>query len=520
MKLRNLANKFFCVLLLAIFCWGQSVVNVVPAFALMPHDTVSTKTYYFNQYNYNQPTRQSLYEALGITTYNDYLTALDAVQNLRDVIVAVVDSGLDNTHPVFAGRILEEYAINFSEGINDDDAMKKWHEDHNGHGTHVAGIIADMTLHNVKILPIKIFNGFDNEMDNYALKNAVRYLCALKNGSQSCSLLDSNGLARRKPIPVTGKLNIIAVNMSIGTDGYNVYDSEDMAEYRDDKYGYLDNGFQYTGYQDVIDNLTNNDILPIAAAGNVGSGEYKSYTYYSLPSACEGVLAVSAYDNTKSSYQLADFSYHNDYVGVAAPGKEIWSACSQEIVDQLSSASKKNYYDVNGNYSFYKYDSSHSWYVRQDLNGAYYLRNSGTSMATPYVTACYAMLYSDSSKTTMQDYGLTNWDADGEDEHILNFAHKALLSAAAGEATDRGEVGYDEYFGYGTITVLDFATDTVVTLKDINYELAQQDDPRPASKKNMTGDIDWFLIGCILGVGTFLVWLLGRIRSYFTGRQG
>ncbi len=524
MKLRNLANKLFFFVFLAILCCGQVCVNVVSSFTLLPQgETVTAKSdYYFDKYNYNKPTEQSLYQELGITVYNDYLTALAATQNLRDVVVAVVDSGLDDTHPVFEGRVLSEYAVSFAEGIGYEESLGKWHEDHNGHGTHVAGIIADMTLNNVKILPVKIFSGLNNATDNYAFENAVRYLCALKKGRQVKGLLNSSG--KEVSFASLGlsikKLNIIAVNMSLGTDGYDRANEDDMLEYNKDKYGEMQGVIRTSGFQDVIDDLTACEILPIAAAGNTGTNESSRRSYYSLPAACDGVLSVSAYNTVVDSYELADFSYHNDYVSIAAPGTQIWSACSQELVDYFGKLNKRNCKDNNGNYIEYSYGSGESkkvFYARQDLSGAWYFRISGTSMATPYVTACYAMLCSDTSKTTMEDYGLTSWNVEDNDQYLMNWQHKALLAAGATYA-DKGDAGYDEYFGYGVVNVGKFAVDTVLPLNDIHYELAVENDPRPV-KRNETDEIDWFMLCCVLGVGSFLVWLLGRIKSYFIGRK-
>ena len=532
MKLRNFANKFLLIAVLVVVSWGQLFVGYTPvALVLSPQDEGAvTKSYYLDQYNEDADTEQTVYDLLGIKVYNDYLAALDASQGLQDVVIAVVDTGLNPTHPVFANRVLSEYAVNFSQGISDSTVLNQWNNDLNGHGTHVAGLIADMTLDNVKILPIKIFHGHLNNMDDYSFENAVRYLCALKTG-KTMKLIDDKGYETGTCNKNKVKLNIIAVNLSLGTDGYNVKDSEAMADFEKDKYGYKENGIEYSGYQDVVDLLIKYEMLPIVAAGNLGSSESKTQTYYSLPGACDGVLAVSAYDNTDKTSALASFSYHNDFVSIAAPGVEIWSACSQDIADLLSNS----YTDVMeieedefGEYAQYKYyynppfNDTVKWFVRQDEAGNYYMRSSGTSMATPYVTACYAMLMSDVAKASAEDFGLSAWDGEGADQHYMSYAHKALLAAAATYG-DKKVAGYDEYFGYGIVSVQGFhQADAIPTLVEIQYEGHPSEDyqnAEPSGAKVSDKEIDWFFALCVLGGGSFLVWILGIFKSYLTNRR-
>lgn len=76
-----------------------------------------------------------------------------------DVIVAVVDTGVDPTHPDLAARVRAD-GYDF---VDDDDDPR----DENGHGTHVAGIIAAILNNNegiaglapnVTILPVRVMN--------------------------------------------------------------------------------------------------------------------------------------------------------------------------------------------------------------------------------------------------------------------------------------------------------------------------------------------------------------------------
>ncbi len=524
MKFRNFANRFLLIALLVVLSLGQPAVRAV-TLSVQTLDAPSevSKTYYFDYFNYQGIADQSVYESLGIKVYNDYLSAVQAERGLKNVVIAVIDSGLNPNHPVFKNRILENYAMDFSRGGTMSVIANHWNVDSNGHGTHVAGILADLTLNNVKILPIKIMDGITNNViDEFALENAIRYLVALKRGV-AVKLVNEDGYEDASLVcnAERAQLNIVAVNMSLGTvSGFDKTNEEDMADFQNMKYGYTENNVRYPGYQDYIDHLIKYDILPIVAAGNIVNKENKRNTYYSLPGACDGVLSVSAYNNTQVEYALADFSYHNDCISLAAPGVNIWSACSQNIINLLNTAgSVEEYHDEFGYYYKYSYRGK-SWYVREDANDVYYLREQGTSMATPFVTACYAMLMSDVSKTNATDFGLTAWDTKGKDKDFMTIQHKALLAAAATYA-DKGEAGHDDYFGYGVLSMASFAADEISEpLLDIEYEVEPS---KNYQDKDLFGrneeEADWYRVCWILFLGGFLIWGISYFRSYFNRRK-
>lgn len=119
-----------------------------------------------------------------------------------NVIIAVLDTGVDYTHPDLKMKVLTDIDKDYVN--NDDDAM----DDH-GHGTHVAGIAAAATNNNIgiagvcpncKILPIKILNsgggGTDEILVNgikYAVEQGAR-IVNLSLGGKSCSLTLANAI--------------------------------------------------------------------------------------------------------------------------------------------------------------------------------------------------------------------------------------------------------------------------------------------------------------------------------------
>lgn len=81
----------------------------------------------------------------------DFIAEYLDAELLPEVIVAVIDTGIDTTPALFDGRILDG-GINISDSGNDTAA------DDRNHGTHVTGTICELTPNNVKILPIKVFD--------------------------------------------------------------------------------------------------------------------------------------------------------------------------------------------------------------------------------------------------------------------------------------------------------------------------------------------------------------------------
>ena len=97
--------------------------------------------------------------------YADYL--LDG-ESAEPVTVAVIDTGVDSTHEDLSGRVLSGYNA-ISDGLDTDDVAYSMDDSSNGHGTHIAGIIAAKTNNEkgiagvagefpVSILPVKVLD--------------------------------------------------------------------------------------------------------------------------------------------------------------------------------------------------------------------------------------------------------------------------------------------------------------------------------------------------------------------------
>ena len=105
-----------------------------------------------------------------------YAAALAAQGKTAEITVAVVDTGLDLTHPMFAGRLVPGYDF-----YNDVPGVTDGH----GHGTHVCGILADNTPANVKIMPLKAL-GDDGSGPSLCIAAAIDY--AVSHGADIINL--------------------------------------------------------------------------------------------------------------------------------------------------------------------------------------------------------------------------------------------------------------------------------------------------------------------------------------------
>ena len=196
----------------------------------------------------------------------------------NDVVVAIVDTGLDLKHPEFAGKIIDGY--NVLDGSNNP-------ADDNGHGTHVAGVIAAKTNNNdgiagmswnSKLMPIKAI-GADGAGSAVDIAQGIYW--ATDHGAD-------------------------VINLSVGN-----YTSS-------------------AALKDACRYAYDRNVVLVAASGNDATDKA------SYPAAYDEVLAVAAVDHRR---QRADFSNFGDYVDVAAPGVDIPSTYIYSDYASLSGTS-------------------------------------------------------------------------------------------------------------------------------------------------------------------------------------
>ncbi|MCC6650091.1 MAG: S8 family serine peptidase, partial [Candidatus Eisenbacteria bacterium] len=188
------------------------------------------------------------------------------------VRVAVLDTGIDPSHPMFAGRIVASAdflnpantaALDMADGVdnNANDAI----DESFGHGTHVAGIVM-LTAPGAQLLVGRVLDA-DGQGDVLAVAAGIRW--AVRNGAR-------------------------VINLSLGTLDHSssIHDALEYAEHR--------------------------GVTVVASAGNWGAADPREY-----PARSSHAVAVAASDATAHP---AEFTSFGSFVALAAPGVAVRSA--------------------------------------------------------------------------------------------------------------------------------------------------------------------------------------------------
>ena len=197
--------------------------------------------------------------------------------NTADPIkVGIIDTGISKDHP--------DLALNIKGGVNAINPYKSWNDD-NGHGSHVAGIVAALN-NSIGVV------GVGPQIDLYAVK--------VLNASGSGYLSD---VIEGIEWAINNGMQVI--NMSLGTN----------------------QGVQ--SLHDAVIAAKNAGIVVVAAAGNSGGA-------VSYPAAYPEVIAVSATDKNN---QIASWSSRGPEIDFAAPGVSIYSTYKGKSYATLSGTS-------------------------------------------------------------------------------------------------------------------------------------------------------------------------------------
>jgi len=223
-----------------------------------------------------------------------------ALANGAGVRVAVLDTGVDRSHPLLASRLLPGW--DFVDNDADPSEAGSRSEVAYGHGTHVSGLIA-MTAPRAQIMPLRVLDASGGGTA-WALAAAMLYAVdpdgdpGTDDGAQVINL-SLGGPAR------TRLLDSVALLASCIPPDPTVA-SDDLSDA-----GYEADRARCSGFGGAV---------VVAAAGNDGSKSVKEYP------AAEGAYGLISVAASAADGRLASFSNSGSWVQIAAPGAGITSS--------------------------------------------------------------------------------------------------------------------------------------------------------------------------------------------------
>lgn len=238
---------------------------------------------------------------------------LEAAHNLSGgagTLVAILDTGVQPDHPALLNSLdglgydfVDDDLAPFEEANGLDDDGDGRVDELYGHGTHIAGIV-HLVAPEARLLPLRVLNS-DGRGNTFRTASAIVY--AAHHGAD-------------------------AINLSLGTSNQSLLLREAVSE------------------------AARLGVVVVAAAGNLNTDARQ---YPAAESCAVAVTSVSNQDKKSS------FANYGDWIGVAAPGENIYSA-----------------FPVDG----------YAWW-------------SGTSMATPFVAGQAALLLGSNPQLTLDEAG-------------------------------------------------------------------------------------------------------------------
>jgi subtilisin family serine protease len=228
-----------------------------------------------------------------------HLPAAQALSVGNGVRVAVLDTGVDMSHPALAGRLLPGH--DFVDDDTDPSEVGTPGQGGYGHGTHVAGLVA-LVAPGAQIMPLRVLDA-DGTGNAWVLAEALLYALdpdgnpATDDGAHVINM-SLGSLARTR---IMASITQIAACEPAVTDD-PIADRSDA--------GYADDEARCAARAGVV---------VVAAAGNDATDKVKEYP---AAEGAYGLLPVGAYS---SNGRLAAFSNFGSWVDVAAPGDGLTS---------------------------------------------------------------------------------------------------------------------------------------------------------------------------------------------------
>ncbi|KEK23456.1 S8 family peptidase [Bacillus gaemokensis] len=252
-----------------------SVKDKIKSYKNNPDVEYAEPNYYFHAFwTPNDPYFNSQYGLQKIQAPQ----AWDSQRSDPGVKVAIIDTGVQGSHPDLASKVI------YGHDYVDNDSQS---DDGNGHGTHCAGIAGALTNNNVGIAGV-------------APQSSIYAVRVLDN--QGSGTLDAVAQGIREAADSGAK--VISLSLGASSGG--------------------------TALQQAVQYAWNKGAVIVAAAGNAGNTKPNYPAYYNE------VISVASTDR---SDRKSSFSNYGNWVDVAAPGSSIYSTYKGSAYQTLSGTS-------------------------------------------------------------------------------------------------------------------------------------------------------------------------------------
>jgi subtilisin family serine protease len=312
------------------------------------------------------------------------LSALnDAGHTGANVIVAILDTGINTGHVAMRhlvdGNLDNGELVEFADYVGGHSGVSQAYDDV-GHGTHVAGIVS---ASGSSLGDKLVYNGVDLLGAAPAVKLVVAKVC----GKDTC---DSAAIPQAIRWAVSKHAQVI--NLSLG--GQRV--GPDLS------------GVLKSDLQDAIQTAIQGGVVVVAAAGNDGTNS----TDVSTPADIQGVIAVGATQQDGSVWDDSSRGSPQANTCRSVPVVGLQGRCDPDKKPELVAPGVQ---------------------ILSAWTGDEYVRASGTSQATPFVTSAVALLLQ----------GRPALHSQADVEHVKDVLEKTAKHVQ-GQA-----VPHDDAAGYG-----------------------------------------------------------------------
>lgn len=233
-------------------------------------------------------------------TFSEANVALDYFKSMDnpEIIVGIIDSGIDLNHTKLQNRIIRSYT-NFASSTSENSEM-----DNNGHGTNVAGVIAQSTPDNVKISAFKV-SDVENKVYTSSLICAYEYILAMKENRPDIINMSYGGNGLDTPVErdLLSQLKDSGITLvaSAGNDNIDTKDVSPanninvLAVSAHDENG---NKCWFSNYGSTVDIAAPGQNVKTYTVGNSNSYEYVNGTSFSAPFVCAAAAYVLMQNET------------------------------------------------------------------------------------------------------------------------------------------------------------------------------------------------------------------------------